>query len=167
VYKRVLLAYDGSIEGRNALREGALIALRHDSEVFLLSVVPESAGLRAAEGLHAGAAAQQQQSYSSILADGVERLKQLGFDPKAKQLTGEPAPQIGAYARHIKADLVVVAQRKQTALARWWSGSSGGLLVDNIDCSIVISRNTVSDEVFYAELEKVRSKLAADRTPPV
>jgi nucleotide-binding universal stress UspA family protein len=39
MYKRVLLAYDGSIEGRRALREGAKLAQLCDAEVFLLAVV--------------------------------------------------------------------------------------------------------------------------------
>jgi nucleotide-binding universal stress UspA family protein len=31
MYRRILLAYDGSIEGRVALREGALLAKRGDA----------------------------------------------------------------------------------------------------------------------------------------
>ena len=36
MYKRILLAYDGSVEGRTALREGALLARQCGAEVFLL-----------------------------------------------------------------------------------------------------------------------------------
>ncbi len=39
MYKKVLLAYDGSIEGRRALREGAKLAQLCRAEVFLLAVV--------------------------------------------------------------------------------------------------------------------------------
>ena len=39
MYKRVLLAYDGSIEGRRALREGAKLAQLCGADVFLLAVV--------------------------------------------------------------------------------------------------------------------------------
>ena len=35
MYKRILLAYDGSVEGRTALREGALLARQCGAEVFL------------------------------------------------------------------------------------------------------------------------------------
>jgi len=41
MYKRILLAYDGSVEGRTALREGALLARQCGAEVFLLSVLAE------------------------------------------------------------------------------------------------------------------------------
>jgi nucleotide-binding universal stress UspA family protein len=44
LYKKVLLAYDGSIEGRLALREGAQLAQFCGADVFLLAVVEPSFG---------------------------------------------------------------------------------------------------------------------------
>src|SRR6266404_3668908 len=44
LYKKVLLAYDGSVEGRLALREGAKLAQYCGAEVFLLAVVEPSFG---------------------------------------------------------------------------------------------------------------------------
>ena len=41
MYKRSLLAYDGSVEGRTALREGALLARQCRANVFLLSVLAD------------------------------------------------------------------------------------------------------------------------------
>jgi nucleotide-binding universal stress UspA family protein len=59
---------------------------------------------------------------------------------------GEPAPTIGAYAREIKADLVVVGHRKQTILQRWWSGPTGAYVSDFMNCSILVARNAITDE---------------------
>jgi nucleotide-binding universal stress UspA family protein len=154
VYKRILLAYDGSVEGRTALREGALVAKRCGAKVFLLSVVAETAGTRIAQGAEPRCIIQQQESYKAVLTDGVTRLKRLGFEPVAKLVIGEPAQQIGAYADQIAADLVVVGYRRQSALARWWSGPSGAHLVDHIHCSLLIGRNVISHEDFEAELRK-------------
>jgi nucleotide-binding universal stress UspA family protein len=50
LYKKVLLAYDGSIEGRRALREGAKLAQFCGAEVFLLAVVEISSGSVTLEG---------------------------------------------------------------------------------------------------------------------
>ena len=55
VYQRILLAYDGSIEGRTALREGALLARRYGAQVFVLSVIREAAGTKLGEGVGGGA----------------------------------------------------------------------------------------------------------------
>jgi nucleotide-binding universal stress UspA family protein len=54
MYKRILLAYDGSVEGRTALREGALLARQCGAEVFLLSVLADAVTLLFAEAALAG-----------------------------------------------------------------------------------------------------------------
>ena len=153
MYRRILLAYDGSAEGRNALREGALLAKHCKSQVYFLSIVPESSGVRLAEGAFPGPVAHQQQTCRAIFEEGVQKLRQLGFDPVARFVVGEPAQVIAGVAREAKVDLVVVGHRKQSLIARWWSGSTGAYLSDHLDCSLLISRNTISDEAFRSELE--------------
>jgi nucleotide-binding universal stress UspA family protein len=152
MYDRILLAYDGSREGLVALREGALLARRCGARVFLLSVLPETGGTRMAEHVYGGAVAQQIDSYKSLLARGVEVLKELGFDPVARLVVGEPAPQIGAFAKEIDADLVVLGHRRRTLLERWWSGGAGAYVTDYVTCSVLVGRNPISDEAFEAEL---------------
>jgi nucleotide-binding universal stress UspA family protein len=152
MYRRILLAYDGSLEGAVALREGALLARRCTARVFILSVIPETAGVRAAESLHAGVVDQQMRGYRELLERGVDRLRRLGLDPVAKLVAGEPAVAIGAFAREIDADLVVLGHRRQSLLQRWWSGASGAYVSDYISCSLLVSRNVISDEEFERAL---------------
>ncbi|HEX3919945.1 MAG TPA: universal stress protein, partial [Caulobacteraceae bacterium] len=78
MYKKVLLAYDGSLEGAIALREGAIIARQSNSKVFLLSVVPHLGGLQVAEGLHGGAVAHELERFREVLERGADRLTKLG-----------------------------------------------------------------------------------------
>lgn len=153
MYKRILLAYDGTREGMVALREGALLAKRCDARVFLLSILPETAGLLMGEGATGMAVGQQMTQYQDLLARGVDALKRLGLEPVAKLVVGEPALQIGAFAREMKADLVVLGQRKKTLLARWWSGATGAYVSDHVSCSVLIGRNVISDEAFAAALQ--------------
>jgi nucleotide-binding universal stress UspA family protein len=153
MYKRILLAYDGSREGIIALREGALLAKRCGAQVFLLSVLPETEGLRMAEGVYGDVVGQQIASYKTLLARGVAVLKRLGLEPVAKLVVGEPAPQIGAFANDVGADLVVLGHRRQNLLQRWWSGGTGAYISDHVRCSVLIGRNPISDEAFEAELE--------------
>jgi nucleotide-binding universal stress UspA family protein len=155
MYKRILLAYDGSVEGRAALREGGLLAKRCDAQVFLLAVVIESPWLLLAEGASAGANVKVLDRYRIVLDEGVRRLKELGFSPHAEMVAGEPAKEIGACARRMRADLVVVGHRRQSRMERWWSGSSGAYLSDHVHCSVLISRNAIGDEEFRAELRKI------------
>ena len=152
MYARIVLAYDGTREGRAALREGALLAHRCGAEVYLLSVVPNDSGVQFAESVQGGPMDRLEDAYKVVLQEGLDRLKALGFTPKARLVIGDPAQQIGAFAREIGADLVVVGHRKQKLIQRWWSGSSGAYLVDNLGCSLLVGRNTISDETFAAEM---------------
>jgi len=74
MYKRILLAYDGSLEGRTALREGALLARQCSAEVFLLSVLVDPGAFVFTEVVLAGAAVQMEEDFIEVLNEGVARL---------------------------------------------------------------------------------------------
>ena len=152
VYQRILLAYDGSIEGRTALREGALLARRFGAQVFVLSVIREAAGTKLGEGVGGGGVAQQRTEYERVLQEGMARLAALGFQASGKLVIGEPAREIGAYAEQVKADLVVVGHRRQSAIGRWWSGPSGAYLSDHVSCSLLVCQNVIDEQQFAALL---------------
>lgn len=157
MFRRILLAYDGSLEGAVALREGALLAKRCGASVFILSVIPESAGVHMAASVHGGVVAHQMSTYEDVLQRGIARLKQMGFEPTGKLVRGEPAREIGRYAKEVRADLVVVGHRRKSILDRWWSGASGAYISDYLHCSLLIARNVISDEAFEAELRATES----------
>ena len=125
MYKKVLLAYDGSIEGRLALREGAKLAQLCRAEVFLLAVVETSSSVAALEGGLFIPVEDQISDYKNILAEGVERLKAMGFSPTARLGMGASGPEIVGVAEEIDANLVVVGHRPQGPLARWLFGNVG------------------------------------------
>jgi membrane fusion protein, multidrug efflux system len=152
VYQRILLAYDGSIEGRTALREGALLARRFGAQVFVLSVIREAAGTKLGEGVGGGGVAQQREDYDRVLQEGMARLATLGFQASGKLVIGEPAREIAAYAEQVKADLVVVGHRRQSVIGRWWSGPSGAYLSDHIRCSLLVCQNIIDEQQFAALL---------------
>ena len=147
MYKKVLLAYDGSIEGRRALREGAKLAQICRAEVFLLAVVELSSIVIPDAGL-AVPMDEQTAKYEAILAEGVERLKALGFSPTSRLETGDAGQKIAEFAEEIGAHLVVVGHRPQGPLARWWFGSVGSYLVKRLRCSVLVAQTEISDDEF-------------------
>jgi len=148
LYKKVLLAYDGSVEGRRALREGARIAQLCGSEVFLLAVVEASAGIGTLDGGFVLPIAEQIEDYKKILGEGAERLKTMGFTPTARLGIGEAGREIAKVAQEIGANLVVVGHRQDGALARWWFSSVGTYLVKHLHCSVLVAQTEVGDEEF-------------------
>ncbi|QUD89638.1 universal stress protein [Phenylobacterium montanum] len=145
MYERILLATDETRESLTALREGALLAHRFQSSVFLLVVITHSTGALMADSVYP---APRPTQGKSLLEAGLDRLHRLGLEASGAVVTGEPAVQIGAAATKFKADLIVVGHRRQSLLDRWWSGASGGYIVDQVGCSVLIARNCVSDEEF-------------------
>jgi nucleotide-binding universal stress UspA family protein len=145
MYKKVLLAYDGSIEGRRALREGAKLAQLCRADVFLLAVVDLSTVVLLEGGIAIG---EQSDNYKAILTEGVERLKALGFSPTSRLEMGDPGQKIAEVAEEIDAHLVVVGHRPQGPLARWWFGSVGSYLVKRLRCSVLVGQTEISDDEF-------------------
>lgn len=161
MYKRVLLAYDGSLEGRTALREGALLAKACHAQVFFLSVLADTTSFNLSEGF---ASAHRNTRESTVFDEGVARLRQMNLNPVARMMTGEPGACIGAFATEVDADLVVVGHKRQSVLSRWWSGAAhGGYLCDQINCSLLIGRSVIDDETFASDLRKLeRSDACAE-----
>jgi len=154
MYEKILLAYDGTLEGAVALREGAILAKQCGAAVFLLSVAPDSAGVQMAEGIQCGAMASHASHYREVLERGIERLTRLGLQPVGRLAVGDPAKAIAAFVRETGADLVVVGHQKRNILERWWSGPTGAYICDFIGCTLLIARNAVSDEEFEEQMTR-------------
>ena len=148
MYKKVLLAYDGSIEGRRALREGAKLAQLCGAEVFLLAIVETASSVAALEVGVMISMDEQFETYQKILAEGVERLTAMGFSPTARLGMGDAGHVITEVAHEIDANLVVVGHRSQGPLARWLFGSTDNYLINHLQCSVLVAQTEISDDQF-------------------
>lgn len=148
MYRSILLAYDGSVEGRLALREGAGLARLCGAQVCLLAVVQISTGIVVAEGVYPEVVGEQSNVYKNVLAEGERQLREIGFEPDTRLAMGDPGTEIRAVAQETNADLVIIGHRQHGTLARWWSGSVATYLIDHLDCSMLIGRMEVSDAEF-------------------
>lgn len=147
-YRRIVLAYDGSVEGRAALREGVLLAARCEAELHLLCVV----SLTGSFANTLSGSDQAHTLYVEVLDKAVARLAGLGFRARGSILYGEPTTTIASYVNQIGADLLVVGHKRQNLISRWWGGSSGAYLCDNIACSLLIARGDLTEEAIATEL---------------
>lgn len=140
MYRKILLAYDGTETGRVALRQGADLAQLCNAEVFLLAVVDLPTGMLMAESAApSGLPDTQRQEFQRILEEGVERLKGRELQVDARLEFGVPAERIVQLAEEIGADLIVMGHREQSPIARWWRGSIGSTVLSQAPCSILIA----------------------------
>lgn len=142
MYKHILMAYDGSEEGRKALVEcGDLVGLLK-TQVHLLAVIPSYAGIMVAEGMIIEDNYDQEKArYQAVLEEGLSRLRSRGLsEVEGRVAHGEPVDEICARARELGADLICVGHRRASTWAqRWWRGSLGKNLMDHSPCSVLIA----------------------------
>jgi nucleotide-binding universal stress UspA family protein len=141
MYKTVLLCYDGSAEGRKALREGATLARAMGSETYLLAVCRDLVAASLPEGVTPSLVECEDSAARAILDEGVRKLTELGVKAQGMLFVGDPLVHIPSVAAQIRADLIVIGHRPRGRLARWWSESPQPLLLNRVSCSILVAMN--------------------------
>ena len=137
MYKRILLAYDGSAAGQQALLDCHEVAQWSHSQLTLIAVVPPPLIALGPEG---GAYAEAlQEDYQSILDTGVRRLADAGLSARGEVVTGDAVNEIARCAGRIAADLIVVGHKHLDGwAARWWRGAISKALIEQAPCSVLV-----------------------------
>jgi nucleotide-binding universal stress UspA family protein len=140
-YRKILLAYNGSKEGRRALLECADLASFLGAETCLLAVATMPPSLFLTEGFVPEELLEEEKKRTqAILEDGIRALRERGFNASGQIAVGEPVEEICRMAKSIGADLIVVGHNQNTSFAaRWWKGSVGASLLDYAPCSLLIA----------------------------
>ena len=149
MYRTILLAYDGTLEGRLALREGAQLAQICGARVVLLAVVEHGPEVFAGVGDAVYVTPDRTDEVQKTLDEGAARLVRMGFNPEVRLERGPAAESIKSVAQEVSADLVVVGHHKQGAMARWLMGSVTTSLSDSLDCSLLVARMEISEEALF------------------
>src|SRR5436190_6070512 len=144
-YSKILLAYDGSQEGKRALLECADLASFLKADTCLLAVASMPPSLFLTEGFVPEELLEEEKTRpQSVLEEGIRTLRDRGFNATGQLAVGEPVEEICRLAKSIGADLIVVGHNQNTSFAaRWWKGSVGAALTDYAPCSILIALSKV------------------------
>ncbi|HYC37932.1 MAG TPA: universal stress protein [Usitatibacter sp.] len=141
MYKRILLAYDGSEAGQNALLESRGLAGWGGAAMHLIAVMPPPAAFIGGEGgvYDLGLEEQERKEYQAILDDGMKRLQDAGHNVTGEVVVGEAVMEIAECARRISADLIVVGHKHLNSwAARWWRGSVSKSLIEQSPCNVLV-----------------------------
>ena len=138
MYQNVLLCYDGTAEGRRALRQGADVAMAMKSRAYLLAICRNLLSTAVPEGVTPELVNAEQGTANQLLTEGVRWLKDHGVPAGGQLVYGNPMVHIPEVAKRIDADLIVVGYRYRTRLARWWSEEEEATLLTKVNCSILV-----------------------------
>ena len=108
MYKKILLAYDGSDAGQRALLDCKDIAQWSQSELHLVAVMPSAMSFVGLEGgvYDIELEEREKKKHQAVLQDGVRRLADIGTSAKGEVVVGEAIDEITKYAKKIEANLI-------------------------------------------------------------
>ena len=141
MYRKILLAYDGSEAGQKALIDGEEIAQMHKAQICLVAVMPPAAALIGGEGFVYDARREEEdrRRYREVLDEGIARLAAKGHAASGEVVVGEAVDEIVRFARKVDADLIVVGHKHLDSwAARWWRGSLSKSLIEHAPCSVLV-----------------------------
>src|SRR5262247_2089017 len=122
MFNKILLAYNGSREGKSALLACAEIASFAKSETHLLAVAGMPSSMFLTEGfLPEELLEEEKKRAQEILNEGINQLKQRGFTVKGHLAVGEPVEEICRLATELKCDVIVVGHQQR---ASYWSSAA-------------------------------------------
>jgi nucleotide-binding universal stress UspA family protein len=140
MFKKIVLAYDGSEGATMALHRTAELA-SGGAEVLVLAVgrIPEYA-----ETVSEVEEAKEQAArhYDRAVGDAAEVLRAKGIPASGHVDFGKPADVIIRHAEEISADLIVVGTNPHSALKRRVLGATVDKVVDHAHCSVLVVRVT-------------------------
>ena len=142
MYKRILLAYDGSQAGQKALLDCAELAQWSRAELFLVAVMPIPLTTIGPEGGIYGLETQEleRKEYQQTLEGGLQRLRDAGLAATGALLSGDSVDAIVRSAQDNKADLIIVGHKHLNSWAqRWWRGSVSRALIEHSPCSVLVA----------------------------
>src|SRR5438132_3120884 len=103
MFKKILLAYNGSREGKSALLACAEIAAFAHSETHLLAVAGMPSSMFLTEGfLPEELLEEEKKRAQEILNEGIAQLKKKGFTVAGHLAVGEPVEEISRLAAELK-----------------------------------------------------------------
>lgn len=142
MYKKIILAYDGTANGQQAILGIKELAHWERPKLTLVIVTPIfeiDASFVEMGYLGNESNAALEIKLEEQLRKGVKRLRSMGFEADGEILKGEVIREITRFAADQQADLIVVGHKHEKSLfRRWWSGSTAKSLVEEAPCNVLI-----------------------------
>ncbi|MEP6943648.1 MAG: universal stress protein [Betaproteobacteria bacterium] len=141
MYRKILVAYNGTPESRSALDELVRFAPDPSAEIHLAGVVHyPSAYLLAGEYVPEVALADERDHMETDLNDAHSLLAGKGLNVIDHLVVGEPGDVLAKLVTELGIELLILGHPRTRSFAlRWWRGSVDAVLIERVRCSILIA----------------------------
>lgn len=124
MFKRILVAYDGSENSKRALNVAIDIAKRYGSKLDIVEVIDTAALLSLGLApIPENILQTVQEKVKADIDEAERKAKEAGVDAKGVIIEGEPAASIVEYATKNNVDLIVTGSRGLSTIKRLFLGS--------------------------------------------
>jgi nucleotide-binding universal stress UspA family protein len=137
MYKRILVAYDGSAASRKAFDAARGLALRHGAALWVVTVARP---LEIGDDVEAEAVIENSRHFHRRLLAELEAEVTDKMDVHFEVCVGHPAEQIIYTADRIGADLIVVGDRGRSKFARLLLGSTSKQVTEYAGRHVLVVR---------------------------
>ncbi|HVL77356.1 MAG TPA: universal stress protein [Noviherbaspirillum sp.] len=144
MYRKILVAYNGTPESRFALEECIRLNPGAAAQIHLLAVATPMPIVLAGEFVAAVPTADEEdaerKAMAEVLESGRRLLAEAGLPVITHLEVGEPVNVISDLVEQFNIELVIVGHSRHKPLAlRWWRGSTDSVLVEKVRCSVLVA----------------------------
>jgi nucleotide-binding universal stress UspA family protein len=142
VYKTIVLAYDGSESGQQALLDCQEIGQWSQASLHLVAVMVPPMAMVAVDAWAYSPMMESDEKahHQTVLDAGLQRLRATGLQARGEVVVGSAVDEIVRVAQAVHADLIVLGHKHLASwAARWWRGASvSQSLIEFAPCSVLI-----------------------------
>jgi nucleotide-binding universal stress UspA family protein len=138
MFRRILVAFDGSDPARKAFDVALDMAQKYQSEVHVLAIArpPEFAEEVETKAVIENARKRLERQFGALKS----RAMQIGMNPHFRIRVGHPAEQIVRDAEEHEIKLILLGHRGHGIFDRWLLGSISRWVITYADCPVMIVR---------------------------
>lgn len=137
MYKKIVVAYDGSTHSKKGLEVAIELGKQFGSSVFLVSVAHIPDFVETKDELN-GIYSEAKQYYEKLHQEAIDMGHKEGVEISSSIVPGHPANGVISFAESIKADLIIVGQRGRSGVARYILGNVAENIVRHANCSCLV-----------------------------
>jgi len=138
MYRKILVGYDGSGQGRKAFDTALGLAAQHGAELYVLAVVhPPEIG----DDVETEAVIENSRRHHRLMLDELKpAVASKGVKAHFEVAVGHPAEQIIYHADRHEVDVIVVGDRGRSKFTRWLLGSVSKQVVHHAERAVLVVR---------------------------
>jgi nucleotide-binding universal stress UspA family protein len=139
MFRKILVAYDGSEGAKLALAKAQEIAkvVKADMHILAVGRIPEYAETVSEVEEEKS---QAQNYYARIMDEAEKEMKQQGLTPVVHIDFGKPADTILRIAEDLAVDLLILGTHPHSAMRRRFLGATVDKVIDHAHCSVLVVR---------------------------